>query len=223
MDARVGSTALKQDVMAVPLPRLGKGGTDNGAAMTASLKIGMGHDILDNPMLTATAQKIRNGDEHAGRHDLWICALWTCVGYKNHETLPRDGLGPDLFGTLARLCAAADARSRKQREQRSKVGDGREPDIRHHAPRQGAAPSRSSPVKNGVPRARTDSRRLIKQPDHGKPIEDRETLFAALPSQFTAAAADGPISSLLQLLVAQARDPLFCSDEAQILPQGCSP
>ena len=130
MDARIGSAALEQDVVAIPLPRFTEGCTDNRAAMTTSLKVGMGYDIFDDPMLTTATQKIGNGNQHAGRDDLCIC-----IGYKNHKTIARNGLRPNLFGSLFWFCAAAYVRSRKECKQRTEVGDRGEPDIWHHATR----------------------------------------------------------------------------------------
>ena len=69
MHARVGSAALKQDVIAIPCPSLGQSGLDNGATMALPTKLAVSHDILEEPVSPSAAQKIRSGDERAGRCD----------------------------------------------------------------------------------------------------------------------------------------------------------
>ena len=66
MHARIGAAALHQDLMAIPLPRLGKGCRDHRAAVTATLKIRMGGDVFENAVQTPAAQQIGRRDQHAG-------------------------------------------------------------------------------------------------------------------------------------------------------------
>ena len=58
MDARIGTTALQQNVMAVGLPRQSKQVADDGAPMAFALPAGMGRDIFEETMPPAATQQI---------------------------------------------------------------------------------------------------------------------------------------------------------------------
>ena len=78
VQVRIGPAALQQHLAAPPLPSLVKRRTDDGTAMATPLASRMRHDVLDHSVRTAAAQKVRRGDQHAGRDDL-------CVGDENHK------------------------------------------------------------------------------------------------------------------------------------------
>ena len=87
MHARVRPAALKQDVVAIHLPRFGQGGTDHRTAVPSPHIIGMRHDVLENPVQTPAPQQVGNGDEHAGRDDPGIC-----IRHQDHQPFAREGL-----------------------------------------------------------------------------------------------------------------------------------
>jgi hypothetical protein len=66
MDAGVLSAALKQHVVAIASPGLGKRSLNDRVTVTLPAALGMGDDVFEEPMSTAAAQKIWRGDEHAG-------------------------------------------------------------------------------------------------------------------------------------------------------------
>ena len=72
---RIGPAALQQHLAAPPLPS--KRRTDDGTAMATPLASRMRHDVLDHSVRTAAAEKVRRGDQHAGRDDL--------CGDENHK------------------------------------------------------------------------------------------------------------------------------------------
>jgi hypothetical protein len=76
MDARIGSAALKQDVVTIPSPRLVKRRANDRAAVPLTLIVRMRDDVLDDPVLTAIPQKVRDGNQHACRDDLEICVRY---------------------------------------------------------------------------------------------------------------------------------------------------
>ncbi len=65
MDTRVLSAALEQHVVAIASPGLGKRSLDDCVTVTLPTALRMGDDVFEEPVSTATAQKIWGGDEHA--------------------------------------------------------------------------------------------------------------------------------------------------------------
>ena len=80
VQVRIGPAALQPHLAAPPLPSLVKRRTDDGTAMATPLASRMRHDVLDHSVRTAAAQKVRRGDQHAGRDD--PCVF---VGDENHK------------------------------------------------------------------------------------------------------------------------------------------
>jgi hypothetical protein len=58
----------------------------------------VGYDIFEKPVPASAAQKVRRGDEHAGRRD--SCAR---LRDKEGQFLARQRLGPDAIGTIGWL------------------------------------------------------------------------------------------------------------------------
>lgn len=126
MHARVGSAALKQDVVAIPSPGFVKRSANDRAAVPTPLIIRMRHHVFDDPVLTAAPQKIGNGNQHACRDDSRVC-----VGYKDGQAVTRECFRPNLFGPLSWFGMATDLRRLEQREQGSEVGGVRNSGIGH--------------------------------------------------------------------------------------------
>ena len=118
MDARIGSPALKQDVVTIPSPGFVERRGNDRAAVAASLVIGMRHHVFDDPVLTAAPQQIGHGNQHAGRDDPGIR-----VGDKDGQPVAREGLRPNLFGSLFWFGIPADVGGLEQSEQGSEVSD----------------------------------------------------------------------------------------------------
>ena len=66
--------------------------------MSASAQVGMGNDILQEPMASAAAQKVRRCDEHARCRD-----AVTLIGYEDMDTRLRQGLPPNALGAFWRF------------------------------------------------------------------------------------------------------------------------
>ena len=106
--------------MAILPPRFGKRGPNDGASMSTSLKVAMGHNILQDAMLTAASEEVGNRNEDARRNDAGIR-----FGHKDEQAVACEGPRPDFLGPFAGLGMATDLRDGKQGEQRSKVGRSR--------------------------------------------------------------------------------------------------
>jgi len=117
VDARVLSAALQQDVMAIPRPRLGQCGFHDSPTMPLSAKLGVGHDIFEECVSAAAAQKIWRGNKHAGCRD-----PGADIRDEDGNPFVRQHLGPDACGTLARFGDRAHFRRAKEIEQRSQIG-----------------------------------------------------------------------------------------------------
>jgi hypothetical protein len=66
MDTRVLSAALKEHVIAIASPGLGKRSLNDRVTVTLPAALRMGDDVFEKPVSTAAAQKVWRGDEHAG-------------------------------------------------------------------------------------------------------------------------------------------------------------
>jgi hypothetical protein len=108
-------------MMAILPPRFGKRGLDDGASMPAPLKVAMGYNILDDPMLTATSEEVGNRCKHARRNDTGIR-----FGHKDEQTVARESPCPNFLGPFVGLNLATDLRRGKQSQQRGEVGMGRD-------------------------------------------------------------------------------------------------
>jgi hypothetical protein len=82
MHARVFSTALQEDVVAIIGPGCCERSADNGSSMTLTSKLGMSDHIFEKPVAPSGSQEIWCGDKHAGCNDL-------CVdrGYENRKAI----------------------------------------------------------------------------------------------------------------------------------------
>ena len=112
--------------MAIQPPRLLQGGCDDGAAMTATLKVRKRGDILYESVLAAVTKQIGHGDQHAGRDDPPLR-----LRHEDVKTLSRDSLMPNLFCFRFRFDVAADACVPKQLKHLSQVVLIRNPRFRH--------------------------------------------------------------------------------------------
>jgi len=92
------STALKQDVIAIARPSFGKGSLNYRATMPLPAMFGMGYDIFEECVSTSAAQKIRRGDEHAGR-----CYPCPSFGDEKRQSFARQRLGPDAHDAFGRI------------------------------------------------------------------------------------------------------------------------
>jgi hypothetical protein len=98
MHARICPAALEQDVMAVFRPRLDQGRLNNRSTITLAAKLMVRDDIFEKSVAASASQKVRRGDEHAGRGK-----SGTDIRDKDGYAVARQYLRPDTFGVLARL------------------------------------------------------------------------------------------------------------------------
>ena len=128
MHARIGAAALQQDLIAIAFPRLVERGSDHRATVAASLEVGMGRDVFDDAVLTAAAQQIGRGDQHAGRDDP------ANPHPRRIRQRPRAPASRPRSVRLARrLRAPADVGGGKQRQQRAEIVGIGQSCVRHRA------------------------------------------------------------------------------------------
>ncbi len=94
--------------MAILPPRFGQRRRYDGASVSAPLKVAMGYNILEDPMLTATSEQVGDRNEHAGRDDTRIR-----FGHEDEQAIACESPCPDFLDPFAGLGVATDLRHRK--------------------------------------------------------------------------------------------------------------
>jgi hypothetical protein len=102
VNARVFSAALKQDVITIFRPRLGKSCLNDSAPISLSAKVVMGYDVFEKSVPPPTPQQVRSGDEHASCGD-------PDASFRNKDgyAVARQYFRPNALGAIARLRARA--------------------------------------------------------------------------------------------------------------------
>ena len=99
-------------------PRFRQRSLDDRITMTLTAMVGMGHDILEKPVLVSTAQEVRCGNQQAGGRDLFIS-----LGNEERQVIALQRLRQDALGPLERFRGGltSDARNRFNKPGRSGV------------------------------------------------------------------------------------------------------
>ncbi len=79
-------------------PRFRQRSLDDRITMTLTAMVGMGHDILEKPVLVSTAQEVRCGNQQAGGRDLFIS-----LGNEERQVIALQRLRQDALGPLERF------------------------------------------------------------------------------------------------------------------------